>query len=238
MYIGFLVTLHTGRRGIAERCGLVAFLAFHLDMDTGQNETSLGMIKRRILPLCFLVAGFTLRTQLVLMNIVLAVTRNAGCLQLLSIKRLLGNMAFLARSLLVFISKRVTGIPFVVKVYRLPAFLAMAGFALVAEFTLMAFFLIILAVAGDTSLLHLEFGLGSGYAALVASVTLGVTMLTLERILGILVMVEAGIFPALFIVAAFALLAQAARVAFLLVILAVASHAIRRQFLFAVQPTL
>lgn len=117
MGIVFLVAFHTGRRGVVERSCLMAFLAFHLYMDAGQNEPSLAVIIGRILPFGFLMTGFAFRTQLVLMHIVLAVARNTGCIQLLPVKRLLGNVAFLARRFLVFIPQRVTRIPFVVKDY-------------------------------------------------------------------------------------------------------------------------
>lgn len=97
--------------------GLVTLFAFHFGMNTSEDESSLGMIEGRILPACFLMAGFAFRTQLVLMRIVLAVARNTGCIQLLAVKRFFRHVAFLARSFLVFESQRVTGIPFMVENY-------------------------------------------------------------------------------------------------------------------------
>ena len=111
----------------------------------------------------------------------------------------------------------------------------MAGFALGAISSLVAFLLVILAVAADARRLQFFQRLlagNSSHAALVASVALGIAMLALERVFRILVVIELGGFPVFFCVAAFALVAELALVAFFLVILAMASHARRRKILF------
>ena len=54
------------------RC-LVAFFALQLHMTAGQDEFCLGVIVGSILPTGFLVAGFAFGTQLILVQIILAV---------------------------------------------------------------------------------------------------------------------------------------------------------------------
>ena len=51
----------------------MAFFAFQLHVATGQDEFCLGVIVGRFLPAIFLVAGFALGTQLILVQIILAV---------------------------------------------------------------------------------------------------------------------------------------------------------------------
>ena len=55
------------------RC-LMAFFALQLHMAAGQDEFCLGVIIGRILPVGFLMAGFAFGTQLILVQIILAVT--------------------------------------------------------------------------------------------------------------------------------------------------------------------
>ena len=119
-----------------------------------------------------------------------------------------------------------------VKCYRLPILLDMASLALVAVISFMAFFLINFAVASGTGQLQLFPGRCTGYTIFVASLAFRVLVLALKGILGILVMVKTGRFPVLVIVAALTFLAQATLMAFLLIVLAMARHAFRRQFLF------
>src|SRR5574340_245513 len=111
----------------------------------------------------------------------------------------------------------------------------MAGFALGAISSLVAFLLVILAVVADAGCVQFFQRLlagHSGHASLVAGIALGIAMLALERILRILVVIELGGFPVFFGVAALALVAELALVAFFLVILAVARHARRQEILF------
>ena len=146
-------------------------------------------------------------------------------------------MTCLAEGLLMLIPKRVMRIPRMVESYRLPILLGMAGFAFVAVITLVAFLLVIFAVAPNAG--NLQFLLGhsrAGYATLMASLAFGIAMLALKRVLGILVMIEAGRFPVLVIVTTFAFLTQTSLVAFFLINLAVARHTLHRQFLFIHPP--
>jgi len=112
----------------------------------------------------------------------------------------------------------------------------MTSLALVAVIPLVAFFLVIFAVASDTSRLQLLSGCSAGYAFLVASLALGIAVFALKWILGVLVVIEIGGFPALVIVATLAFLAQTSAMAFFLIILAMARHTRHRQFLFIQVP--
>ena len=146
-------------------------------------------------------------------------------------------MACLAERFLMLALKGILGVLVVVESERLPILLGMARFALVAVTSFVGFLLIILAVTSNAG--NLQFLLGrsrAGYAALVASIALGIAVLALKRILGVLVVIEIGGFPALVIVATLAFFAQASPVAFLLVVLAMARHAGHRQFLFIQVP--
>lgn len=51
----------------------MAFLAFQLHMAASQDEFCLGVIVGSLLPTVLLMAGFTFRAQLVLVQIILAV---------------------------------------------------------------------------------------------------------------------------------------------------------------------
>lgn len=51
----------------------MAFFALQLHMAAGQDEFCLGVIIGRILPVGFLMAGFAFGTQLILVQIILAV---------------------------------------------------------------------------------------------------------------------------------------------------------------------
>ena len=52
----------------------MAFFAFQLHMTASQGEFCLGVIVGSLLPAVFLMAGFALGTQLILVQIILAVT--------------------------------------------------------------------------------------------------------------------------------------------------------------------
>lgn len=73
MDIFLLMTSSAGRFGVTKCRGFVAFFALQLCMATSQDEPCLGMIVGSILPTGFLMAGFAFGTQLVLMQIILAV---------------------------------------------------------------------------------------------------------------------------------------------------------------------
>ena len=146
-------------------------------------------------------------------------------------------MACLAERFLMLALKGILGVLVVLESERLPILLGMARFALVAVTSFVGFLLIILAVTSNAG--NLQFLLGrsrTGYTLLVASLTLGIAVLALKGVLGILVVIEIGRFPALVIVATLAFFAQASPVAFLLVVLAMARHAGHRQFLFIQVP--
>ena len=146
-------------------------------------------------------------------------------------------MACLAERFLMLALKGILGVLVVVESERLPILLGMARFALVAVTSFVGFLLIILAVTSNAG--NLQFLLGrsrAGYAALVASIALGIAVLALKRILGVLVVIKIGRFPAFIIVATLALLAQASLMAFCLVILAMTGHTSHWQFLFIQVP--
>jgi len=63
----------------------------------------------------------------------------------------------------------------------------------------------------------------------VTTLALGRFVFAFQRVLGVLVMVEAGLLPALFVMAGFALLAQAALVALLVIVLAMTGNTLGRQ---------
>ena len=145
-------------------------------------------------------------------------------------------MAFLAECFLMLVLKGIFGVLVVVESERFPILFGMTSLALIAVISFMAFLLVIFAVATNAS--HLQFFAGrrTGYTFLVASLTLGIAVLALKGVLGILVVIEIGRFPALVIVATLAFFAQASPVAFLLVVLAMARHTGHRQFLFIQVP--
>ena len=101
----------------------------------------------------------------------------------------------------------------VIESERLPILLGMARLAFIAVFSFMAFFLIIFSVASHTGHFQLLPGRRTGYALLVASVTLGVAVLALKRVFCVLIVIEVGRFPALVIVAALTFVAQASAMA-------------------------
>lgn len=73
----FLVTANAGQWRILERRRQVAFFAFHLGMTTRQRITRLVVVKRRILPLLFIVATLTFVAELALVLVILLVTSDA-----------------------------------------------------------------------------------------------------------------------------------------------------------------
>jgi len=183
----------------------------------------------------FRVAGLAFLAKLVLVNIILAVTGNTRCLQLLPIQRLFWKMARLALDLNVLVLERVFRIARMVEDQGFPVLFCMASFALAPVFAIVNFFLVIFAVATDTGRLklHQRFHVCcSGHATLVTSIAFGIAMFAFKRVLCIFVVIEIGGFPAFFGVATLALFAQLVLMAFFLVILKMASHALHRQILF------
>lgn len=71
---------------IAEQLCLVAFLAFHLEMQSKQRETCTPMIELGVFPVFFAVAGLAAFAQAPLVNIVLNVARDTFLRQLLLIQ--------------------------------------------------------------------------------------------------------------------------------------------------------
>ena len=62
---------------ITEQLRLVAFLAFHFDMQAKQRKTRTAVIQVLVLPVLLVVAGFAARSEPTLVNIVLFVARKA-----------------------------------------------------------------------------------------------------------------------------------------------------------------
>lgn len=130
--------------------------------------------------------------------------------------------------------QRVLGVPIMIEDALLPFRGRVARFALVTELALVALVHVFLAMALDTfgrqflDGLHPWWRLETG---LVATLALGSLVLPFEGVLGVLVVIEAGLLPSLFVVACLALVAKAAPMTFLVVILAVAGEALGLQLL-------
>ena len=169
-----------------------------------------------------------------LLLVVLAVT---GCAFPLQLEHGLAGreaapVAALALGALVLVAQRVLGIPVMIEVDGLPAFFVVAGFALVTQATLVAFFLVVPFMAGNTFARQL--GLVDGaFFRKVAAVALGGLVLAAQCIVRVDVMVEAQLSPGPVAVATFALDPVIALVAFILVVLPVTADAIARSALVA-----
>lgn len=139
-------------------------------------------------------------------------------------------MAGIALGLPVLALEQVLGFLVVVEDAGLPVLGRVASAAFLAVAALVAFFVVILAVARDAGGLHLQFrGFGAADATLVAGVALGILVLVAQGKIGF-VMVEFGFFPVTFVMAALALFTEVATMAFFLVILLMAGEAFGRQF--------
>src|SRR6266571_818466 len=195
---------------------------------------ALVVLEGRLLPVLLVVAGLALLAVAALMSllvVILAVTADAGLRQLFH-RRLAAHPALvtgLALGILVLVAQRVLGVLVVIKIGRLPRLLVVAALALVAERTLVPLLVVVLPVAGDAfarQVLAVERLVGS-----VALVALGIVVLAVQRILGVLVVIEAYFLPAPVVVAGLALDAVAALVAFLLVDLLMARVTVLRRIL-------
>lgn len=134
-------------------------------------------------------------------------------------------MTCLAESLLMLAQQRVARILVVIESECLPILFGMASLAFVAVIPLVAFFLVIFAVASDTGHFQLLPGGRTGYTLLVTCLALGIAVLALKWVLGVLVVIKIGRFPALIVVTTLAFFAQTSPMTFLLIILAMAGHA-------------
>lgn len=139
-----------------------------------------------------------------------------------------------ALSVPVLALERVLGVPIVIEDSFLPVLGRMAGLTLVAKLPLVPLVVVFLPMAFDALGRQLLDGLYPRErleAGLVAALALRGLVFPFERILGVLVMVEACLLPSLLVVAGLALVAQTPLMSLLVVILAVASKALRLQLL-------
>lgn len=135
-------------------------------------------------------------------------------------------MAGVALGLPVLALEQVLRFLVVIEDAGLPLLGRMAGAAFLAVAALVAFFVVILAVARDAGGLHLQFrGFGAADSTLVAGVALGILVLVAQRKISF-VMIEIGFLPVTFAMAALALFTEFATMAFFLVILLVAGDAL------------
>ena len=103
-----------------------------------------------------------------------------------------------------------------IEIQALPALFIVAAFTFFAQTSLMAFFLIVLLVACDTFVWQLSL-INRPFLGQVTTVALGWPMFAAKHVVGVDVVVEAQLFPALVSVATFALVAVTAFVGLLLV---------------------
>lgn len=117
------------------------------------------MVVRRILPAFLVVTAFAFVAQLAFVLVILLVTGDALGRQFRFIDRpSINGMAGIALGLGVFVLQEVFRLAIMVKGAGLPIFRRMASFALRAIAPLVAFVIVLLAVAGDT--LQIKFQLG------------------------------------------------------------------------------
>lgn len=158
------------------------------------------MVKERLLPLVLgSVAGITLFPELAFMSLFvvdLAMTFEAlggDLFQLLlswqGLQSGLVAIGTLGIAMLAF--KRVVGVLVVIEVRLLPASLVMTRFTLVAQTALVALFVVVLLVAGETLRLQLFVVEGAG----VTGGALGLSVLAAQFVLGFAIMIENRILP-------------------------------------------
>ena len=92
LFVHFLVTGKATMRRFTIVGVLVAFRTFHIEMLSRQGETRLVMVELGLFPTAFLMAAFTLCSQLTLVHVILLVTRIA--IMCSGTKFLSGQMAF------------------------------------------------------------------------------------------------------------------------------------------------
>ena len=208
----FFVTGHTGYARVLEGGRQVALLALGLGVLAEQRETGQAVIDLAGFPVTLVVTGFAFLAFLPLMFVVLLVAGDAGRWQLVLEQRT-GVTGF-ALGFGMFAAQGVFSIPVVVERSCLPAFLDVTGFAFVAESSLMAFLVVVGAMAGDARLLEFFHVQDAGMAGF----TLGRDVFATQNVFRVAVMIKGRDGPVLFGVTGLALFAEATLVAFLVVV--------------------
>jgi hypothetical protein len=163
-------------------------------------------------PVTLVVTGLAFIAFLALVLVVLLVTGDAGCLQLFLVQE--SGMTGLALGRDVLAAQDVLRVAVMVESGDLPVLLDMTGVTFLAEPPLVALFVIVRFVAGDTGALEFLLVQEAG----VAAVAFGRNMLAAQEVFGIAVVVKNGNAPVFFRVAGLALLAKTTFMAVLVVI--------------------
>lgn len=176
VFVILFMTTNTGKRRILECRRQVTLLAFDLYVATCQGKTGLVVIEGCVFPFFLVVTAFALVTELAFMLVVLLVAGDARILQLAFVDiAFLWQMAGITLGLSVLCLEGILGFLVVVKDAGLPVFSGVTTSTFIAIATLVAFFLVILAVTGYTLHLQLKFlGLWTADPPFVTGFALGI----------------------------------------------------------------